>query len=97
MQSIAATSKPLAPDSWKPIPAGHGAKAAREFEANLIGSLLASMEKSFAALPGDSQLAGADDYNYLGTQALAEGLAAQGGFGIAAMISRHLPAHESKG
>ncbi len=26
--------------------------------------------------------------------ALAEGLAARGGFGIAAMISQHLPAHE---
>jgi Rod binding domain-containing protein len=73
---------------------GRGAKAAREFEANLIGSLLQSMEKTFATLPGESTLPGADDYNYLGTQALAEGLAARGGFGIAAMISRHLPAHE---
>jgi Rod binding domain-containing protein len=73
---------------------GKGAKAAREFEANLIGSLLESMEKTFAALPGDNTMPGEDDYNYLGTQALAEGLAARGGFGIAAMISQHLPAHE---
>jgi Rod binding domain-containing protein len=73
---------------------GKGAKAAREFEANLIGSLLESMEKTFATLPGESTMPGEDDYNYLGTQALAEGLAARGGFGIAAMISRNLPAHE---
>ena len=75
---------------------GRSANAAREFEANLIASLLESMEKTFATLPGESTVPGADDYNYLGTQALAEGLAARGGFGIAAMISRHLPAHEGK-
>jgi hypothetical protein len=74
-----------------------GANAAREFEANLIGSLLESLEKTFAALPGENTIPGADDYNYIGTQALAEGLAARGGFGIAAMISRHLAAHEGKG
>jgi Rod binding domain-containing protein len=55
------------------------------------------MEKTFAALPGDTTLPGADDYNYLGSQALAEGLAARGGFGIAAMIAQHLSAHESNG
>jgi Rod binding domain-containing protein len=76
-------------------PAGRGAKAAREFEASLISSLLESMEKTFATLPGDSTVPGADDYNHMGTQALAQGLAARGGFGIAAMISRHL--HEGKG
>jgi Rod binding domain-containing protein len=75
---------------------GRGAQAARDFEASLIASLLESLEKSFATLPGESALPGADDYNYLGTQALAQGLAARGGFGIAAMISRHLPAHEGK-
>jgi Rod binding domain-containing protein len=73
---------------------GRGAKAAREFEASLIGSLLESMEKTFAALPGNDTLTGADDYNYLGTRALAQGIAERGGFGIAAMISRYLSAHE---
>jgi Rod binding domain-containing protein len=74
-----------------------GAKAAREFEAQLIGSLLQSMEKTFATLPGEKTLAGADDYNAIGTDALSQALAARGGFGIAAMISRHLNAHEGKG
>ena len=87
----------LSPDLTTPMPApGRGARAAQEFEAQLIGSLLQSLEETFAAVPGESSLPGADDYNYLGTQALAEVLAAKGGFGIAAMITRHLPAHESK-
>lgn len=71
-------------------------RAAREFEASLIASLLESMEKTFASLPGDSRLAGADDYNYLGTRALASGIAAGGGFGIAELIARSLAAHEGK-
>src|SRR5271156_4912609 len=69
---------------------GKGQKAAREFEAQLIGTVLESLEKTFAALPGQDAIAGEDDYNYLGTQALASGLAAGGGFGIARMISKHL-------
>ena len=92
--SAAALSPLLA--TARPRP-GRGAKAAREFEASLIGSLLSSMEKTFANLPGESTLPGTDDYNYLGTQALAQGLAARGGFGIAALISRHLPEHEGTG
>jgi Rod binding domain-containing protein len=72
-----------------------GRKAAREFEAQLIGSVLESFEKTFATLPGQDATAGEDDYNYMGTQALASAMAAGGGFGIAAMISAHLP-HEGK-
>jgi Rod binding domain-containing protein len=69
---------------------GKGQKAAREFEAQLIGTVLESLEKSFASLPGQDAMAGEDDYNYLGVQALASGLAAGGGFGIAHMISGYL-------
>ena len=71
---------------------GKGAKAAREFEAQLIGTVLASLEKSFSAIPGQNAIAGEDDYNYLGTQALASAIAAGGGFGIAKIISPHLEA-----
>jgi Rod binding domain-containing protein len=71
---------------------GKGAKAAREFEAQLIGTVLASMEKTFAAIPGQDPIAGEDDYNYLGTEALASAIAAGGGFGIAKLISHHLGA-----
>lgn len=75
--------------SVKPMP-GKGEKAAHEFEAQLIGTVLESLEKTFAGLPGQENIAGQDDYNYLGTQALASALAAGGGFGIARMISSHL-------
>lgn len=74
-----------------------GAKAARDFEARLIGSLLESLEKTFGGLPGENSMPGADNYNYLGSQALAEGIADRGGFGIAAMIARYLAEHEGKG
>jgi len=90
--SLAALSPSLATPA---LSLGRGAKAAREFEAHLLGSMLESMEKTFATLPGDD-MPGADNYNYLGTQALSEALAAKGGFGIAAMITRHLAAHEGK-
>lgn len=72
---------------------GRGAKAAREFEAHLIGALLESLEKTFAAVPGKDALPGGDEYQYLGAQSLAEGLAEKGGFGIADMISRYLATH----
>jgi len=58
----------------------------------LIGTVLESLEKTFAAVPGHDAMAGEDNYNYLGTQALASGLADAGGFGIAHMISQHLQA-----
>jgi Rod binding domain-containing protein len=76
--------------------AARGQKAAREFEAQLIGNLLEEMQKTFTALPGDDVPAGSEDYNYLGTQALAGALADRGGFGIARLISRYLAAHEGK-
>jgi Rod binding domain-containing protein len=65
-------------------------RAAQDFEAVLLGSLLRSLEETFSAAPGDAKPAGDDDYHYLGTQALAGGLAASGGFGIATMIIRNL-------
>jgi hypothetical protein len=74
-----------------------GANAAREFEAYLIGSLVEGVEKAFAAMPGQDGMAGSDDYNYLATRALAQGIADRGGFGIASMVRQHLPLHEGKG
>jgi Rod binding domain-containing protein len=75
---------------------GRGAKAAREFEAQLIASVLDSLQKTFAGVPGDNAVPGAEDYNYLGTQALATEIAAKGGFGIAAMISHYLQSHDNQ-
>lgn len=75
---------------------GRGAKAAHEFEAQLIASVLASMEKTFGGLPGNDLIPGADNYNYLGTQAFSQALAEKGGFGIASLILQHLPLHEGE-
>jgi Rod binding domain-containing protein len=72
-----------------------GGKAAQQFEATLIASLLDSLEKSFVSLQGEGALPGSDDYKYLGIQSLAERIAADGGFGIAEMIRRHLPSESN--
>ena len=74
-----------------------GRKAAREFEAQLIGTVLESFEKTFATLPGQDEIAGEDNYNYMGTQAMASALAEGGGFGIGQMISAHLTARKDVG
>lgn len=79
-----------------PVPSPRSVRAAREFEASLIASLLESLQKSWA-LPGGAGVAGEEDYGYLGTQALAGDIAARGGFGIAALIERELAIHEGKG
>ena len=89
--SLAAVSAQAAPPgvAWS-----RSGKAAREFEAELIGSLLANLEKTFATVPGENNLPGEDNYNYLSTEALASALAASGGFGIARLIARHLDARK---
>jgi Rod binding domain-containing protein len=79
-----------------PMIAPKAAHAAREFEASLIGSLLQSMEKTFAAVPGEQDLTGADNYDYMGTQALAQVIAERGGFGIADLITRYLTRQDTK-
>lgn len=73
-----------------------GIKAAREFEASLISSMLESMQKAYISLPGESSLAGSENYSYLATQALGSEIAARGGFGIADMIARYLSSHGGK-
>lgn len=71
------------------------AKAARDFEAGLVDSLLESLERSFIRLDREDTTPGADDYRYLGTQALAATIASKGGFGIASMILEHLPKEDA--
>lgn len=97
MNSTASSSIPTVPASLStPVPVPRSLKAARDFEATLIQSLLESLEKTFGTIPGEESFAGADDYNYMGTQALAGALSAHGGFGIADMIAAHLPAGADK-
>jgi Rod binding domain-containing protein len=71
------------------------AKAAQDFEALLLTSLLAPLEKSFSAVPGESSSpAGSEDYGYMGVQALASALAGTGGIGIARLVLRQLKSTE---
>jgi Rod binding domain-containing protein len=65
-------------------------KAASEFEAILLRSLLEPIEKSFSAISGDIQAAGQDDYRYMSAQALASALASCGGLGFSQLITKQL-------
>src|SRR5258708_37665611 len=73
------------------MPAEHPAgkvkaeKAAQDFEAVLLGSVLESLQKSFAG-PSEDEPVGSDNYALMGTQALAAAMSAHGGIGIARMI-----------
>ena len=60
-------------------------KAAQDFEAVLLTSLLESLQKSFADTTGDASM-GSDNYAAMGMQALASAMSSQGGIGIARMI-----------
>jgi Rod binding domain-containing protein len=70
-------------------------KAAQEFEAQLLSTLLAPLEQSFSAVPGAE--AGADDYRAMGIQALAGALSGSGGIGIADLLVRQLVRTEVSG
>ena len=97
MNHISPYEPALSPQMSASVASPKSAKAAREFEASLIASLLASLEKTMGSVPGESEIPGADNYNYLGTKALSEAIAARGGFGIAQLITQYLPKHEGKG
>jgi Rod binding domain-containing protein len=64
-------------------------KAAQEFEGVLLSTLLEEFQKSSLDPSDASQGAGAETLRSLGTQAVAQALAARGGLGIARMIVHH--------
>jgi Rod binding domain-containing protein len=64
-------------------------KAARDFEALLLTPVLDALQKTFGG-DEDAKTTGASDYHALGTQALAQSMAASGGIGIAKLILSHL-------
>ena len=70
-------------------------KAAQEFEALLLSSLLSPLEQTVASLPG--QDSGSDDYRYMGIQALAGALSKSGGIGVAKLLARQLGTEVSGG
>jgi len=68
---------------------GKGEKAARDFEAILLTSLMDSLQKTFSG-GAEDPTPGASDYRLMGTQALASAIADRGGIGIARLILSHL-------
>lgn len=70
-------------------------KAARDFEALLLTPVLDALQKTFGG-DEDAKTTGASDYHALGTQALAQAIAASGGIGIAKLILSHLEPAPSK-
>jgi len=64
-------------------------KAARDFEAMLLTPVLDALQKTFSGSSED-KTTGASDYRQMGSQALAQAIAARGGIGIARLILRHL-------
>jgi Rod binding domain-containing protein len=70
-------------------------KAAQDFEALLLASLLSPLEKSFSTLSG--QDSSGDDYHYMGVQALAGALSKSGGIGVADLLARQLLRTEVSG
>ena len=71
-------------------PVAKNEKAARDFEALLLAPALDALQKTFAGTSEGSNAPGADDYRQMGTQALAQAIAARGGIGIACLVLRHL-------
>jgi Rod binding domain-containing protein len=77
-------------------PLGKGEKAARDFEAILLTSLMDSLQKTFSGVAEDPT-PGASDYRLMGTQALASAIAERGGIGIARLILSHLQTRKAPG
>jgi Rod binding domain-containing protein len=70
-------------------------KTAKAFESILLTKWLEEAQKSFATVPGDdpdkeNQDPGADQYQQLALQSVAESITASGGVGIAKMILRQM-------
>jgi len=65
-------------------------QSARQFEAQLLTSVLASLEKSFGAVPGSDDSGVGAQYRSLATQSLASAWAEAGGVGIARILTNAL-------
>lgn len=78
---------PVSPASAKPVPASAQKikAAAQEFEGLLLASLLKDFKLGLGGLPGQECL-GVGAYGDFASEALAGGLAAAGGVGLADLL-----------
>lgn len=65
-------------------------RVARDFEAQLLSSVLGSLEKTFTEIGTPDNDPGSQNYQALSMQALGKALADKGGVGIARLIAPHL-------
>ncbi len=72
-------------------------RAAQEFEAQLLATLLAPLTQTLSSVPGEPSSAGSDQYGFLGGQALASALSSAGGIGIADLLVRRLGGTKVRG
>jgi Rod binding domain-containing protein len=90
MNAAAPLNGPFVPSTPAAEHARKITKAAHDFEAVLLNTLLGPLERTFASLPGKQADAESENYQSLGMQALSSSLAAKGGLGIADMIVKSL-------
>jgi len=91
--NITLASTSIAPPAANPAAAKavlKNEKAARDFEALLLTPVLDALQKTFASDSEDSKTPGTSDYRQMGSQGLAQAIAARGGIGIAQLVLRHL-------
>jgi Rod binding domain-containing protein len=65
-------------------------QAAQEFEALLLASWLEEVQQGISALNHEEQEPGKNTTQAIGMQAIASGVAARGGLGLAKMLLKHL-------
>jgi len=65
-------------------------KAAQEFEAMLLATLLNSFQKSMVSLPGGDSDGASESYGQFGVESMAAGISAAGGLGIARLLTSKL-------
>ena len=86
-------STPASPPAAAAVPdakaVAKNEKAARDFEAMLLTPVFDALQKTFAGDSEDAKTVGAGDYRQMGSQALAQAIAARGGIGIAKLVLGH--------
>jgi Rod binding domain-containing protein len=71
-------------------------KAATEFEAVLLNTVLGGVEKAFTQLPGKREQQTSEAYSGLAMQGLASGIAERGGIGLRKLIAAALSKREAE-
>ena len=87
-------TQPIVPSSPFSASVGQTAprisRAAQEFEAQLLTSMLDTLAPNLSLSAGEEEAAGSGDYRYLSLQALASALSSGGGLGIARVLEKYL-------